>query len=167
MPLVNQLAAKDCRGHAKRKALGQHPSKARLAQSAKRKALNLVVVGSSPMVGAQHRRKEKAKERKHPNVCDNAVTLLHHDVARFPKTRRSCCWTFKVSESTAPGHSNVAHIVQCLGCGVVAAKAQDRFLVWTFCWNAFPYVLWQRSALFVQALQTKCPGRRQTRKLRA
>ena len=37
-----------------RNAFGQQASKARLAQSAERKALNLVVVGSSPTVGVFH-----------------------------------------------------------------------------------------------------------------
>ena len=48
------FATKACHGLAKRKAFRQQPFKARLAQSVERKALNLVVVGSSPTVGVFH-----------------------------------------------------------------------------------------------------------------
>ena len=43
----------------------RHPSMARLAQSAERKALNLVVVGSSPTVGAMSRGCARARARAH------------------------------------------------------------------------------------------------------
>ena len=51
----HQRTAKDCHGYVKHNAFGQQTSKARLAQSAERKALNLVVVGSSPTVGVFRR----------------------------------------------------------------------------------------------------------------
>ena len=83
-------------------------AKARLAQSAERKALNLVVVGSSPTVGVL--RSSPVRRKKKIEKIKISIPIPRHYYVTMskdsPKTRHSCRWTFEVLQSTAPGHSN-------------------------------------------------------------
>ena len=53
------------------------PASARLAQSAERKALNLVVVGSSPTVGAMVQRLGPQEKQYPPKQARNTI-YAHH-----------------------------------------------------------------------------------------